>query len=179
MKRVILIRHGETDYTLKGRRCGQRDIPLSQKGARQAGELHDLFKKMMVDSIYCSDLKRSYQTAQIVFRGKHIKQRKMLREIDFGSFAGLTYAQIKRKYPRAYKIFKKRPMDSLIPSGENMSDFAERITKAIDSILNKEKGKTVALVCHIHAIRIMILHLIKEDFNNFWELTIILNNGKF
>lgn len=168
--RLILIRHGETDYTLQRRYCGHENIPLNANGIGQADRLRDRLKKIKADSVYSSDLKRAFQTARIIFQGKVIHKRTGLREINFGQLSGLTFEESGRLFPDIYKAWLSNPAKARIPEGENLNDFAERVENCISRIFKQNLNKTVALVSHGGTIRIIILKLLKQSLDDFWNI---------
>lgn len=187
LKKLILIRHGETEYSLKGWCCGQKDIPITSKGIGQAKLVHKALKSFKIDAVYTSDLQRVRHTAAIVFPGRKPIIRKTLREIDFGRFSGLTYPQIKRQYPREYATFKKDIINARIPGGERFSSFKQRIERALERILNENsRADTVAIVGHINPIRVMLLKITGESPERFWKIkqtpgainTVIFKNNR-
>lgn len=170
MKKLILIRHGETGFSLKGRYCGTQDVPLTKKGMYQAASLHKRFKKIHVDGVYSSDLTRCADTAKIVFDGQAIRLRKGLREIDFGDVSGLRYRDLKKKFPEIYDIWLKAPLRLKMPRGESLVDFKRRVEGAFSRIIKKNPGKVIAIVSHGGAIRVMLLKLQKMGLEKMWEI---------
>ena len=79
MTRLILIRHGETDYNLQNRYCGFSNPPLNNKGIWQSKRLIERLTDLRIDKIYSSDLKRAYQTAKMVFRDNLIEKVDVLK----------------------------------------------------------------------------------------------------
>jgi len=165
--KIIFIRHGQTDWNAKMIYCGSSDVCLSQKGRAQVRELKKVFLNQGVDKIYCSNKKRALETAKIIFGKEKIVELEDLREMHFGVFEGLTYKQIQKKYPQAYKRWLHDPFSVTIPKGENLKDFKKRILQAVRKIMRSEKGKTVAVVCHGGAISIFLTHLQKSK--EFWR----------
>lgn len=170
MKKLILIRHGETDYGLQGKYCGYDDIPLNANGIKQANCLRAKLKKIRIDIVYSSDLKRAYQTAKIIFQNKVIHKRKGLREIDFGQFSGLTFEEANRLYPDVYKIWLNNPANAKIPDGENLHNFAKRVKGSFNKIFKQNMKKTVALVTHGGPIKIVLLKILNQDLDKFWDI---------
>jgi len=164
--KLILIRHGQTEWNLKKRYCGYIDLELNKNGKLQAGKLHKKMKCQVVHKIYASDRKRAIETAKIVFKNQHIKILPGLREIHFGVFEGLNHDEILEKYPQIYKKWLKDPYCITIPKGENLNIFKRRVVSAIKKIVKENLGKTVAVVCHGGAISIFINHLLKSK--DFW-----------
>lgn len=165
--KLILIRHGITEYNLKKRYSGFTDIGLSQKGKTQARKLHQRLKKEKIDKIYSSNRKRAINSSRIIFRGRKIRRLSDLRELHFGVFEGLTYGEIMKEYPRIYKKWLKDPFSICIPSGEDLNDFRKRVVMALKKILFQNLGKTVAIVSHGGVISIFINEILKVK--KFWK----------
>jgi len=169
--RLILIRHGLTDYNLEKRYCGFKDSGLNRMGKDQAREIKMKLKGFKIDKVYCSDLRRSWQTAKIIFGEKScpILKRKNLREINFGKWEGFNFKQILKKYPSIYKKWLKDPFSVDIPQGEKMKHFMARIKREIKNIIKNNRNKTVAIVCHYGPMRIILNNSFGIKKRGFWE----------
>ena len=169
--KLLLIRHGLTDYNLKNQYCGFRNIGLNKIGKAQVKRIKARLKNLKIDKIYCSDLKRSYQTAKIIFGNRcRIVKDKNLREINFGIWEGLNYKQISKRFPKIYKRWLKNPFGVDIPFGEKVSDFIKRIKKELKKIIKNNPDKTVALVTHLGPMRIILNSLFGINQKDFWRL---------
>jgi broad specificity phosphatase PhoE len=146
--RLILIRHGSTDFNLEKRYSGFIDIGLNDKGKKEARTLYERLKQEKIDKVYTSDRKRAIQTAKIIFKDIKIKKIPDLRELHFGCFEGLTHEEIMEKHSRVYKKWLNDHFCVAIPGGEDLNDFRKRIINAIKKIISLNRDKTVAVVCH-------------------------------
>ena len=101
MSRLLLVRHGITEFNSARRFQGHSDIELSTAGYRQAEELRDRLTVERIDIIYSSDLKRALMTAEVISSGHKVDIVicPELREINYGSIEGLTFDEISRHYP--------------------------------------------------------------------------------
>ena len=183
MTKLILIRHGITEWNKQGRYCGYKDVDLSSQGRLQAIKLRNRFKGVDFNKIYCSDRKRVLQTKAIAFGKVVFTKLKDLREIHFGAFEGLRHEQILKKYPQVYKKWLKDPYRAQVPKAESMQVFKERILKVMKKIVRLNRGKNVAVVCHGGVIGIFVSSLLKS--RNFWKyvpsaasVTIVEYKGK-
>jgi broad specificity phosphatase PhoE len=139
--RLILIRHGLTDDNLKKRYCGIRDVGVNKFGQQKLEEIKNKIRCLNVDTVLSSDLKRSWQTAKVIFgnkTGKIIKNPN-LREINFGKWEGFTYNQILKRYPCVYKRWLEDPFAADIPQGEKLPHFVLRIKNELKKIINLKK----------------------------------------
>jgi len=162
---VYLIRHGETEWNVNGRWQGHADIPLNERGHQQATQLAQRLRDEGVyfDYIYSSDLTRAYQTAWEVGAAVNVPVELLppLREIDLGTWSGLTKDQIREHYPVEYSLLERRED---IPRGgaETMNALRERVVKAIDAIVAQHHGETLAFFTHGGCIRAMLSHVCQE-----------------
>ncbi len=101
MTRLILARHGETDWNRDGIWQGHGDPPLNDLGREQAAGLAERLRDVELDALYSSDLRRALQTAEFVATAKDLDVVALggLREMDVGSWTGLTLAQIAERFP--------------------------------------------------------------------------------
>jgi len=160
--KLILIRHGETDYTVEKRYCGSAiDAPLNKKGIKQAARLRRLLSKHKVDVIYASPMTRTLQTADIVFgpirsprtkvrgmaprsaitsNGVNIYTTPLLRESHLGKWEGHTLDEIKKKFPADVKKWYKDPLKYGATDGETPLILHKRVTRFLKELLKNNNG---------------------------------------
>jgi len=165
--KLVLIRHGITEWNKQGRYCGCKDIGLSDQGKAQVLRLRKKFKGFEFDKVYCSDRKRALQTRAILFGRMDFVKMEGLREIDFGVLEGLRHDEILKKYPKLYKKWLADPYKGRIPEAEPLRVFKKRVQGAIKKILQANRGKTVAVVCHGGVIAIFVSSILKS--RDFWR----------
>lgn len=172
MVKLILFRHGLSQDNLKKRYSGFRDTALHSKSGPQLRSIKNTLKKIPIDRVYCSDLRRSYLTARIVFgeRQCSIHKRRALRELNFGVWDGLTYKQVLTRYGKDYSKWFENPFTQNIPRGEKMREFIRRVNKALKSIISANRNKTVALVSHLGPLRVILNTFLKVERRDFWKL---------
>jgi broad specificity phosphatase PhoE len=164
---LILIRHGATRWNRQKRYCGFRDISLSPQGKKQVKQLCAQMSGIKASAVYCSDRTRAIETARIIFKRKKLRKIKDLREMNFGVFEGLTYAQAREKYPRIYGRWLNDPFSIALPKGEHLNNFKQRVVKALAKIIRDNKDTSIAVVCHGGTIGIFISHIL--DKKEFWK----------
>jgi alpha-ribazole phosphatase len=145
--KLFLIRHGQTDWNIARRFQGQSDVSLNEVGRKQAMALADRLSAQHIDALYSSDLQRALETAKIIRKSECYSDAR-LREINFGDWEGLTYNEIKEKYPNALAerendIYKNAP-----PNGETLEQLCERVRSMLDELYAKHKDQTVLVVAH-------------------------------
>ncbi len=175
--KLILIRHGESDGNVKRKFSGFQDVDLTEKGIWQAKRLARRLEGVQVDSVYCSDLKRARHTAEIIFgdRGKDIVVSPNLREINFGIWEGLTFEEIKLREGAKFTSWMENPDEkTIIPQGESLAILNDRVMTEVNRILqehkNEGKDKTIAIVCHGGAIRIILCNALNLELKNLWYI---------
>ncbi len=167
MTRLVLMRHGVTEWNREKRYCGRRDIVLSSEGKSQVKLLSNRLNAVRFDKVYCSHRKRAMQTARILFRQTRIIPNRGLREINFGVLEGLKHEEIMEKYADTYKKWLKDQFKNNIPKAEPMNVFKKRVKNAIWNITRCNSGKTIAVVCHGGVIGILLKEILKSK--NFWR----------
>ena len=120
--RVILVRHGETIWNEEQRYQGASDPPLSERGELQARRLAARLASESIGLIYSSDSTRALQTADQIaaHHGRQVRADPRLREMDFGDWEGLTYSEIRERYPQALARWQGDPLATSPPGGESL-----------------------------------------------------------
>ncbi len=178
--RLILVRHGETDWNAEGRYQGQADPPLNRRGREQAQALAAALQQKGVDVIYSSPLKRAWQTAEVVARAVRapLFPEPRLMEIHQGEWEGKRVGEIAREYPQTFHQWEEDPWATQIPGGETLAEVQQRVYAAADDILARHPGKTVVLVTHRTPIAMLKIRYQGLDPtqvrkielpNTFWE----------
>jgi broad specificity phosphatase PhoE len=141
---IVLVRHGETDWNLERRYQGHLDPPLNPAGRAQSEELADLLVAERIDAIYSSDLRRAVQTAEIVGArlGLAVVTDAGLREVDLGSWAGLTREEIAKQFGESAKH-----------DGETRGEHRERVVEAVRRIAARHAAGCILVVTHGGSIR--------------------------
>jgi alpha-ribazole phosphatase len=177
--KLILIRHAESDGNVQKRFCGFKDVNLTQKGIWQAERLSYRLKGVQVDEVYCSDLKRAQHTAEIVFkdRGIDIIINPKFREINFGTWEGYTFDEVKSKYGYGdeFNLWLENINEKInFPKGESLIDLNHRVMTELGKILKKDKkvnkDKTIALVCHGGTIRVILGNALNLKLKYIWNI---------
>ena len=147
--RLILLRHGEPDETVRGRCYGRLDPGLSQRGRDQMRQAWRLLDNQSPSAVYSSPSRRAVESTALRSSdapAAAIDER--LREMDFGAFEGLTYDQIAARYPQTYAQWMTRPTDVVFPDGESFVTMSARARAALEQIRRKHSGETVVTVSH-------------------------------
>lgn len=167
--RLLLIRHGETNWNKMGRFQGTIDIELTEEGKNQAILLSKRLKNKF-DYIYTSPLKRARETAEILTdsSNKDLNIVENMKEINFGSWEGLTIKEIREKYNDEFNKWKIDAQEGKIVGGEfSLKNASIRGTKCILDIVNKHRGQTIAVVAHGGIIKASLIGLFDWDMTMY------------
>lgn len=164
MKRILLIRHGQTDWNSEGRWQGHIDIPLNTSGLEQAQALAAHLKDQPITAIHSSDLLRARQTAAPLAKalGLIVHADARLRELNLGSFQGLTNAEISSQYPQQAAQMREDYLGFPFPEGESRREMQQRALTAFREIAAKEPGPETVIVTHGGTIRVLLMALFAQ-----------------
>lgn len=174
MKKIYLIRHGESEWNILRKIQGHKDISLTDKGIKQANLIANRLVHEDIDIIYSSDLKRAYDTAKIIGNkiGLEPNQRKELREINFGAWEGLSNDIIGSEYKEEIYLWRKEPEKLKIEGGETLKEVQIRALRELENIINTNQDKNILIVSHGVTLKTMILGILDMDLFYFKNLTI-------
>lgn len=174
--RLLLIRHGQTDWNLARRFQGQSDIPLNETGRRQAQALKARLLKRAFEAVYSSDLQRAVEMANILTGGAgtrpEIRLDARLREVHFGDWEGLTYDEIRAKYPDRLAAWEANIFKNAPPNGETLESLAIRIRTILNEIRAKHDGQTVLMVAHGGVLQTLICLALGLPPTMYWQFSL-------
>ncbi|HMK56648.1 MAG TPA: alpha-ribazole phosphatase [Dissulfurispiraceae bacterium] len=159
---IYLVRHGRILLPDDEKRfIGQTDFPLNEEGVRQAEALKKKLADVVITSIHTSDLRRTKQTAQILSEGRSISvfEWKDLRELSLGTWEGLTFEEIRQRFPAEFEARGKDIFNYRIPGGESFADCRTRVVGSFNDILTKSDGNTL-IVGHSGVNRLILCHVL-------------------
>ena len=172
MMRLVLVRHGQTEWNAAGRYQGQSNVALSELGRKQAECLAEHFPVQKVDAIYSSDLDRARETAECVGRkfGVPVRLEPAFRELSFGDWEGLTYKEISTRWPKeANKLFTA-PDELIIPNGETFQTLQKRALAKIDVLCKEHIDKNVVVFAHGAINKTILAGLMHIPLHYLWSL---------
>ena len=172
MTKLFLLRHGETIANLELRYQGRGDSHLSELGRRESELLALALKNEPFKAVYSSTLMRSYETAKIIADLHNLQVQKIpdLVERNYGVFEGLTFEEIKKKYPDIYSNWLTTPLQTIIPNAETLEELQARGVKALGELVEKHKGETFCVVSHGGINRTILFHYMNLSLDNFWRI---------
>lgn len=162
---LILARHGETDWNRENRFQGHADPPLNATGRAQSIELAKALAGEPIARVYTSPLRRARETAELVAErlGVEIEPLEALREIDVGSWTGLTRDEVAERYPEGYSRWLERAPHGF-EGGETYEALAERVLPAVRSLAEAQPSATLLVVTHGGPSRVVQAHAAGIDY---------------
>lgn len=150
MTRLCLVRHGQTDWNLKGRYQGQSDVPLNENGRAQAHSLAEQLQNQSILAIYASHLQRAKETAEIIAAAIHLPVTldSRLAEINQGEWEGQQADAIKARYAELWQQRTIDPASVRPPGGETVEEVAGRIYAVLNDITRDHPSGPVLVVSH-------------------------------
>lgn len=162
MKRIYLIRHSQPDFPEDKKMCiGSTDLPIGIVGRMQSILLAEGFKDKKISDVYCSDLKRSVETASFL---THIpKQLPEFRELDCGEWDGLTFEEIRKRWPETYRL-RGEDLSYQIPDSEPLEEGKKRFEEGLKKVLSESSGDIV-IVGHATSLKVFLCGVLGMDPN--------------
>jgi probable phosphoglycerate mutase len=170
--KLFLIRHGQTDWNIKGKIQGSTDIELNDTGIKQAEDLSVsiLEKNIKFSKIYSSPQRRAVKTAEILSKVTNVGYISVegLEEINFGEWEGLSWVEVKEKYPTEYKEWYVNRRYTRPPRGESYQDMLQRVLTRIHKIVNANCDDIV-IVTHSAVIMCIQCYLTNTPFDEMMK----------
>lgn len=169
MSLIYLVRHGETNHNAEARGLGRADVPLSPLGLQQAAALARRFERVPLDEIATSPLQRALAVARAIAapHGLPAEILPELTELDVGYTEGLTYPEIRQRFPEFFAAWSGHdPTSVCMPGGESLAALAARLELlAADLIHGPER--VILIVSHNFTLRILVCLLLGIPIINF------------
>lgn len=160
-RRLVLVRHGETDGDSSVRYHGSGDVALSEEGREQMRRACVELNTVPFELVVASPLQRAWQSAWILGRGAPVRLEANLREVDFGRWEGRTDEEIRESDPELYGAWKSGREDFAYPGGESRAGFRERVRRGLERLLEADAWN-VLVVAHKGVVRILAEELTGE-----------------
>ena len=166
------MRHGQVQSGDTGRYWRHTDVPLDAQGIAQAEKLRQRLASEPIRAIYSSDLKRALRTAGVIGSSHQVPVVLCpeLREIDFGRFEGMTFAEIERHYPEAAKHWSGGEPELRFPGGESLDALAARVASFLARLAEDEITDTALVVGHGGSLRMLVCQLLGLDLSQWWQV---------
>ena len=159
--RIILVRHGQTQWNSEGRVQGRTDIPLNARGMAQAEAVGEWLSGRKIDAVYASPLMRAHDTAKAIAdrQGVCVKLLGEMIEIDFGLWEGKTKRELAAEFPEFWTDWSWHldEQKSAMMQAESAYMILERTKRAIDAVMDENAADaTVAIVSHTMPIKLRL-----------------------
>ena len=173
MPLLLLIRHGENDFTKKGRLAGHLpNVHLNARGREQAQDLADALKDAPIKAIYSSPLERAMETASPIANACNLTiiQEPDLIESFVGKWQGRSWKVLRRT--KAWKVVQHAPSRFRFPEGESFPEMQTRVASALERIIqaHKKPNEIVACVFHADPIKLAVSHFLGLPLDHFQRL---------
>jgi probable phosphoglycerate mutase len=179
MTRIVLIRHGQTEWNRVERFRGRADVPLNEAGLAQAEATGQRVAADVSPSggwqpaaVYASPLSRAVKTAEAIARrlGLAVQIHAGIADIDYGQWQGLSPDEAKERWPEIHHAWFNAPQTARIPGGETLDEIRVRAMGAVSEIAAHHAGQTVAVVSHTVVNRVILLAILGLGNDRFWRL---------
>ena len=154
---TLLLRHGQTPMSVQKRYAGRTDAPLTDTGVQQAAAAAKRLAQAGIGAIVSSPLQRTVRTAEEVSAatGVPVVTDDGFRETDFGAWEGLTFAEVRERWPSEMTAWLADPSVAP-PGGESFAQVSERVTAALHRVLAERADRTVLIVSHVTPIKTLV-----------------------
>lgn len=164
LRRIVLVRHGETDGESSVRFHGSRDVGLAAAGRTAMKRVASQLGAEPFDRVVASPLRRSWQSAWIASRGAQVSLMPEFREVNFGRWEGMTREEIQASDPVLYEDWQSGADGFEYPGGEARADFKARVLRGLEALLASD-ARSALLVLHKGVIRVIAESLSGETLD--------------
>ncbi len=175
MTRIILVRHGETEWNRVERFRGRAAVPLTAAGLAQAdatGRRIAADVILIPAAVYSSPLSRAVVTAEAIAGhfALAVQVHPGLADIDYGQWQGLTPDEARARWPEMIDAWRSTPHTARIPGGETLDGLRARAMAAVNELAARHAGQSIVLVGHTVVNRIILLGVLGLGNERFWRL---------
>ena len=174
MNKLILLRHGQSQWNLENRFTGWKNVPLTEKGETEAKKAGELLKKhsIHVDRVFSSILERANRTAEIAIIHAELNNllensklimtcSEKLNERDYGDLVGLNKQETADKFGKDQVHIWRRSYDTPPPNGESLKDVVDRVSPYFEEYIKPalNSGENILIAAHGNSLRAMMIEL--------------------
>ena len=174
MNKLILLRHGQSQWNLENRFTGWKNVPLTEKGEVEAQKAGELIRKhnISIDRVFSSVLERANKTAEIAIKKAELNNllennkiimtcSEKLNERDYGDLVGLNKQETADKFGKDQVHIWRRSYDTPPPNGESLKDVVERVSPYFKENIKQliDKGENILIAAHGNSLRAMMIEL--------------------
>jgi broad specificity phosphatase PhoE len=170
--RIVLIRHGQTEWNRIERFRGHIDVPLNDDGHRQAQMVARRLSSWHINGVYSSPLARALQTADPIAEacGRSVSLLDGITDVDYGSWAGLSPEEAASQYPELFETWLENPQLIHFPGGESLEQVESRALATLEEVCSAHRGKSIAMVSHVVVNRVLICGALELGSRFFWRI---------
>jgi alpha-ribazole phosphatase/probable phosphoglycerate mutase len=171
--RLYLIRHGQVEGFDRYPIYGRTDVEVTEVGRVQMEALAERLRHVRIKAVFSSDLRRALVGAQIIGRHHDVPVRALpeLREMDFGSWEGLTLDEIRERFPEELQKREEDVLGYRMPGGgESLESFSRRVLTCMKALLEERKGEDILLVAHGLVNRVLICDALGLELSRIFGL---------
>ena len=179
MARLVLLRHGESQWNLENRFTGWVDVPLSPRGIQEAKDAGEKLRTFTFDRAFTSVLARANETLRLALEAIGqtdipVEKDKALNERMYGELQGLNKDETAKKYGDAQVKIWRRSYDVRPPGGESLKDTAERVLPYYEGTIKPHllKGDSILIAAHGNSLRALVMELEQLSREQVLELNI-------
>ena len=172
MVRIMLVRHGETDWNRKEIFRGRLDVELNDNGREQARALAEATATFHIDAIYSSPLSRSLETAKRIAEAHNleVKPARGFTDLHYGQWQGQKHKEVKEEYPELYAKWHESPHLVQFPGGESLDDVLQRSFRDLREIIVSYEDQTVLIVSHRVVNKVLLCGIMRLGNSYFWHI---------
>jgi len=170
--RLYLIRHGQVEGHESKRYNGQGDVGLTPLGEAQFGLLRVRLEKKPLTAVYTSDLRRCRFGADLIGAAHQLTPvvQPELRELHIGAWEGMTWDEIRERYPREWQARLDDLVQYRVPEGESLQELADRVLPKMREIIARHPGEEIVLVAHGGVNRVILLDAIGAPLGKMFNI---------
>jgi alpha-ribazole phosphatase len=170
--RILLFRHGETTNSKEVCFNGHYDVGLSKRGQKQFQHWADILKQETFKAVYSSDLQRTRNSAQFIGQQNGLEPVSYfeLRELSFGTWEGMSVAEVERTYPGQMKERMESVATFQADGGETYSQLQARVIPKFEEIVSRHPNDKIAMVCHGGVNRVILGHLLGISIDKIFRI---------
>lgn len=171
--RIMIVRHGETEWNVEQRFRGSADIPLNEEGVSQAKAVARRLATEPVAAVYSSPLQRAYRTAEIIAEGHGLAPKAIegLNNINYGELEGLKITEVAERFPEMYHDLLETPHLIRFPCGNTLDELTTRAMSAIGDLVAIHEGETIVAVSHQVITKVLLCAMLGLDNSHHWDIT--------
>jgi len=173
LTKLLIIRHGRTEWNRVERLRGRADISLDEVGRKQAEAAARRVAEWQLNTVYSSPLRRAMETAQTLAQpsGLEVKKLSEIIDIDYGQWQGLSLEEAAARDGELYKKWLHSPHQVKFPGGESLAEVRDRVVSALERLTAEHNKQTISLVSHKVVCQVMVLSLLGLELSHFWDVT--------